>query len=82
MGEDEAVALVTTLICRFRKVEASQVPPDADLADTLGFDSLDAAEILAAVHKETGREVEVCSLADLSTVAGIARHLVAAGAGS
>lgn len=82
MGESEAVELVTNLICRLRKVEASQVPPDADLADTLGFDSLDAAEVLAALHKETGREVTACSIQDLRTVSGIARRLAGVGANS
>lgn len=82
MGESEAVELVTRLICRLRKLEASQVPPDVDLADTLGFDSMDAAEVLAALHKETGREVAACSIQDLRTVAGIARQLVGVGATS
>jgi acyl carrier protein len=41
----------------------------------LGFDSLDAAELLAALHKETGLQLEVNSFADVKTVSDIARSL-------
>jgi acyl carrier protein len=78
MGEKEAVELVTNLICRLRKVEAAQVPLDEDLGDALGFDSLDAAELMAAVHKATGRELEVSCALDVRTVSGIARRLAGA----
>jgi acyl carrier protein len=80
MDEIEAVELVTKLVCRFRNVDASQVPPDADLVETLGFDSLDAAELLAALHQETGHEVAACSVVQLRTVAGIAHALLGQGA--
>jgi acyl carrier protein len=73
VDENQAIMLVTRLVCRFRHLDASQVSPDADLARTLGFDSLDAAELLAAIHKETGRELEIGSLEQLRTVADIAR---------
>jgi acyl carrier protein len=75
MGENEAVELVTNLICRLRRVEPSQVPLDEDLGDALGFDSLDAAELLAAVHKATGRELDVTCALDVRTVSGIAKRL-------
>ena len=78
MDEQAAVELVTNVICQMRKTEPSQVPPESDLADTLGLDSLDAAEILAALHKETGVEVGIESPDDLRTVAGIARPLTVA----
>lgn len=73
MDENLAITLVTRLVCRFRNLEASQVPPGVDLASTLGFDSLDAAELLAAIHKETGRELDVNSMEQLRTIADIAR---------
>jgi acyl carrier protein len=76
MDEREAIELVTGVVCRVRKVDPSQVLPDADLVETLGFDSLDAAEVLAALHQATGREVELCSIQELRTVAGIARSLL------
>ncbi len=75
MDEQVAIELVTNVICQMRKTEPAQVPPESDLADTLGLDSLDAAEILAALHRETGVEVGIESADDLRTVAGIARRL-------
>jgi acyl carrier protein len=45
MDDTAAVDLVTTLVCRVRRIHRSQVPPDADLSETLGFDSLDTAEL-------------------------------------
>lgn len=62
MTNDEAVALVTRLICRIRQIDPAQMSETADLADDLGFDSLDAAELLAALHKETGRQLDMDSV--------------------
>jgi acyl carrier protein len=75
MGNDDAVELVTRLVCRFRTVDASQLNAADDLADTLGFDSLDAAELVAAIHQETGREIGIDSYHDLRTVQAIATRL-------
>jgi acyl carrier protein len=74
-GYDDAVELVTRLVCRFRTLDSSQLSVTDDLADTLGFDSLDAAELVAAIHQETGRELGVTSYQDLRTVQNIASHL-------
>ncbi len=75
MGYDDAVELVTRLVCRFRTLDASQLNATDDLADTLGFDSLDAAELVAAIHNETGRELDVASHEELRTIGGIAARL-------
>ena len=75
MEHNEAVELVTRLVCRFRRVDAAIVDPEADLVEALGFDSLDAAELVAAIHQETGVELGVGSFQDLRTVDGIARML-------
>jgi acyl carrier protein len=72
VDENYAITLVTRLVCRFRHLDASQVDPDADLAGALGFDSLDAAELLAAIHSETGYELDVDSVRQLRTIADIA----------
>jgi acyl carrier protein len=42
----------------------------------LGFDSLDAAELLAAVHKETRMELDIESITAMRTAGDIARGLV------
>ena len=75
MTYEEAVKLATKIICRLRNIEPSQVVEDADLAQAFGFDSLDAAELLASIHKETGTELGIESVEELRTVAGIARRL-------
>lgn len=77
MDYDAAVQLVARLVCTITRVEASQVDPGADLAESLGFDSLDVAELAAAIHQEIGTELPVNSFQDLRTVAGIARHMSA-----
>ena len=76
MGYDDAVELVTRLVCRFRTLAPSQLSATDDLADTLGFDSHDAPELVAAIHQETGRELGVTSYQDLRTVQNVASHLV------
>jgi acyl carrier protein len=73
--DEQAVALVTRLVCRSRHLDPSQVLAETNLADDLGFDSLDAAELLAALHKETGRQLSLDSIADIQTVSGIAKTL-------
>jgi acyl carrier protein len=47
-----------------------------NLADELGFDSLDAAELLASLHKETGRQVDVDSIKGMQTICDIAQSLI------
>jgi|HubBroStandDraft_1064217.scaffolds.fasta_scaffold09469_2 acyl carrier protein len=75
MTHEEAVALVTGLICRIRQISPAQVPPTADLVDDLGFDSLDAAELLAALHKETGRPFDPDSAHGMRTARDIAEGI-------
>lgn len=75
MEYGDAVELVTRLVCSFRRVDATQIGAADDLADTLGFDSLDAATLVAAIHRETGRELRATSFRDLRTVHSIAMHL-------
>jgi acyl carrier protein len=75
MRYDDAAELVTRLVCRFRTLDTTQLCATDDLADTLGFDSLDAAELVAAIHQETGRELCVTSYQDLRTVQNIATRL-------
>ncbi len=76
MTDDDAVVLVTSLICRVRQVSPAQVAESARLVDDLGFDSLDAAELLAALHKATGRQFDLDSVNGMHTVRDIARGLV------
>jgi len=73
--EQEAADLVARLVCQGRQLDPSQVSETTDLVDELGFDSLDAAELLATLHKETGRQLDVGSISDIKTVSAIARSL-------
>jgi len=74
---DEALVLVTTLIGRIRQVSPAHFTADEDLVDALGFDSLDVAELLAALHRETGRQLDLASLERMRTVRDIAAGLEA-----
>jgi acyl carrier protein len=73
--EQEAADLVARLVCQSRHLDPSQVSETTDLVDELGFDSLDAAELLVALHQETGRQLDVGSVKDIKTVSDIARSL-------
>ena len=75
MSEEEAVALITGLICSARSIDRALVTETTDLAADLGFDSLDAAELLAGIHQETGLAIDVTSVKDMLTVRGIARGM-------
>ncbi|MFE0652445.1 acyl carrier protein [Streptomyces sp. NPDC059534] len=79
MTDEQAVELISQLICRGRPISQKDVTADTNLVEDLGFDSLDAAELLAAVHQQTGRQLEVQSVKDFQTVGGVARLLVSGG---
>jgi acyl carrier protein len=74
--EKQAIELVTRIICHSRQLDPEQVFPGTQLEEDLGFDSLDAAELLAALHKETGRQLQADSIGEMQTVSGVARILV------
>lgn len=76
MTEKEAIALVTGIVCRGRHLDPSHITEETNLVDEIGFDSLDAAELLAAIHKETGLQLDVDSIKDIRTVGDIARGLL------
>lgn len=73
--DKQAIELVTRIICHSRQIDPAQVLPDTNLQEDLGFDSLDAAELLSALHKETGRQLQVDSLTGMQTVGSVARIL-------
>jgi acyl carrier protein len=75
MSEEEAIALITGLICKARGIDPALVSETTELYAGLGFDSLDAAELLAGIHQETGLAIEVTSVKDMQTVRDIARGL-------
>ncbi|SCE99847.1 acyl carrier protein [Micromonospora viridifaciens] len=75
MDEQQAVELVTRLVARGRGVDTRALTPGTDLVDDLGFDSLDASELLAALHTETGTHLPLSDLSDLRTIGDIGRAL-------
>lgn len=75
MDEQKAMDLVVRLVAKGRGVDARALTPETSLVDDLGFDSLDASELLAAVHKETGQHLQVTDLSDLKTIGDVARAL-------
>jgi acyl carrier protein len=74
--EEEAIALVTGIVCRGRHLDPSQISATTNLVEEVGFDSLDAAELLAALYQETGLQLDVDSIKDIKTVGDIARGLL------
>jgi acyl carrier protein len=72
MDERSALELVTRLVAKGRGVDPRALGPDTNLVDDLGFDSLDASELLASLHSETGRHLGVTDFSDLRTVGDVA----------
>jgi acyl carrier protein len=77
MNEEQAIDLVRRLVCHNRHVDPGQVLAGTNLVDELGFDSLDAAELLAALHMETGEQLDIDSIKDIQTISDIAKSLAA-----
>ncbi|MGB2570890.1 acyl carrier protein [Micromonospora citrea] len=75
MDEQQAVELVIRLVARGRGVDARALSPATNLVEDLGFDSLDASELLAAVHTETGTHLPMSDLSDLRTIGDIGHAL-------
>jgi acyl carrier protein len=76
MEHQQAVDLVVGILARTRAIEPSLIRPETRLVDDLGFDSLDASELLAALHKDTGRQLAVTDLSQLRTVGQVADAIV------
>ena len=77
MDHQKAVDLVTEIVSRTRAFDPSLITPETHLVDDLGFDSLDASELLAALHRDTGRQLAVSDLSELRTIGQVADALVA-----
>jgi acyl carrier protein len=75
MRYDEAVALVINVISTSRSIDPGLLSPSTNLAEDLGFDSLDAAELLAAFHTKVGQKMAVDDISQLTTVDGVAKLL-------
>jgi acyl carrier protein len=75
MDEKQATDLVIRLVARARGIDPRTITPRTDLVNDLGFDSLDASELLASVHTETGAHVPLANVSDLRTVEDVARAL-------
>jgi acyl carrier protein len=74
--EEEAISLVARLVCENQRLDPAQISAGTNLVDDLGLDSLDAAELLVALHQETGRQLELGSLQDFQTVRDVALRLL------
>lgn len=76
MDEQEALDLVTRMVARGRGVDPRALSPQTDLAEDLGFDSLDASELLAALHRELGTDADLPDMSEMRTIGDIATALV------
>jgi acyl carrier protein len=75
MNNAEATELVISLLSRIRGIDRRLITPTTNLAEDLGIDSLDASELLAGLHAQTGRQLGVRDISDLITVSAIADAL-------
>ncbi len=77
MDERDAVQLVIEVVSRSRTVDPALLDESTNFVEDLGFDSLDASELLASLHGRTGRRLAVTDLSQLQTVGQVAKALVA-----
>jgi acyl carrier protein len=77
MTEAEAAEIVAQILRRRTSLAVADVTPQMRLVDDLGFDSLDLAELFAAIHQATGRPMCVTTLADLQTVGNVVSAMLA-----
>ncbi len=77
MDEQQATELVIATVSRSRALDPALLTATTSLVDDLGFDSLDAAELLAALHQATGRHLSVTDLSELQTIGQAAKALLA-----
>ncbi|MGQ0841968.1 acyl carrier protein [Actinokineospora sp.] len=75
MDQQQALDLVMELVARGRGVDTRALAPTTCLVDDLGFDSLDASELLAALHAETGAHLGISNLTELRTIEDVAAAL-------
>jgi acyl carrier protein len=75
MNNAEATEIVVSLISRIRGVDRRLITPATNLLEDLGIDSLDASELLAGLHAQTGRLLAVADVSELTTVSAIATAL-------
>ncbi|MGA8112690.1 MAG: acyl carrier protein [Actinocatenispora sp.] len=77
MDEQSAVELVISVVSKSRTVDPSLLSESTHFVDDLGFDSLDASELLAALHQQTGRRLAITDLSELATIGQVAKALAA-----
>jgi acyl carrier protein len=77
MDEQQAVELVIAVVAKSRAVDPALLNATTRFVDDLGYDSLDASELLAALHSATGRRVAVDDLSQLQTIGQVAKALTA-----
>ena len=75
MDEQQAMDLVMRLVARGRGVDVRALSPETSLVEDLGFDSLDASELLAALHTETGDSMQLSDISELRTIGDVASAL-------
>jgi len=77
MDEREAIDLVISVVSSSRALDPALLSGSTNFVADLGFDSLDAAELLAALHRKTGRRLPVTDLSQLQTIEQAAKALIA-----
>jgi len=74
-GDSIRDAVVEELTTIAPDIDRSELDPDADLRDEYDLDSMDAFNLIAALHKRLGVDIPDADAADLATVNQIVDYL-------
>lgn len=69
---------VINIIAEQLGVEASEISADTDIANDLGADSLDIAELMIAFEEEFSIDIDESEAQNISTVGDVVKHIEAA----
>ncbi len=83
MGDDQIHNIVVQELTRIAPdINENELDPDADLRDYYDLDSMDAFNLIAALHKRLGVDIPDTDAAGLGTVNQIVDYLRGRQAGS
>lgn len=81
MTDDERAALIKDVLASVAPEAAdAEIPPEADLRETLDLDSMDFMNVVIALHERTGIDIPEADYPKLFTLEGAMAYLAAKGA--
>jgi acyl carrier protein len=77
MDDQQATEVMIAVVSGSRALDPSVLTAATSFVGDPGFDSLDAAELLAALHRQTGRHLPAADVSGLQTIGQDAKALIA-----